>query len=77
MLDQATRLLANSPLDWGDPLSDYRHLNLRLYRGSYGWLIVNYAVDEARRVVYIRSIQPYPGSALGADKDATSGNGPR
>jgi hypothetical protein len=74
-LERLTRQLRRSPLDWGDPLFNYASLNLRLYRVICGPVIVHYAVNEERRVVYIRDIRPLPGGALDPDRDAPSGNG--
>jgi hypothetical protein len=41
------------PLDFGDPLHDLVHLGLREHVGVLPPLVVTYAVDEARRIVYV------------------------
>jgi hypothetical protein len=74
-LEHITRQLGSNPLAWGDPLFHYAHLNLRLYRAICGMVIVHYALNEERRVVYIRDIRPMPGSALDPNRDSASGNG--
>ena len=41
------------PLDFGDPLRDYVDLDLQERIGTIPPLVVTYAVDEARRLVYV------------------------
>jgi hypothetical protein len=41
------------PLDFGEPLKDHVHLGITEYLGTLAPLVVNYGVDEARRVVYV------------------------
>lgn len=41
------------PLDFGDPLRDLVHLGLQERIGLLAPLTVIYAVDEARRIVYV------------------------
>lgn len=56
-LAQATRDLDTRlrwiPLDFGEPLRDFNELGLREYVGTVAPLVVTYAVDEARRIVYV------------------------
>jgi len=41
------------PLDFGEPLQDFPHLGLKEHIGVLGPLVVKYAVDEVRRIVYV------------------------
>ena len=45
-------------------LTQTRVLDLIMYRRSEGPIIVFYAVDEVRSIVYIRTVLPYPGRGL-------------
>jgi hypothetical protein len=47
-----TRLLW-VPLDFGEPRRDLVHLGVQLRSGTVPPLVVRYAVDEARRIVYV------------------------
>jgi hypothetical protein len=59
--------MMTDPLVWGDPQNWLRHLRLTLYHGTYDPLHVFYAVDEQRRIVYVREIKPLPGCGLDDD----------
>ena len=59
--------MSTDPLVWGDPQNWLRHLRLTLYHGTYDPLHVFYAVDEQRRIVYVREIKPLPGRGLDDD----------
>lgn len=59
--------LAVDPLSWGDPHNRLRHLGLILYQRIQGPLRLYYAVDEQRRIVYLRTIKPMP--HLGLDDE--------
>src|SRR5262245_29511546 len=50
-------LLRTRPGSWGDPIRELRHAELTLRRGLHGGILVEYAVDEERRIVYIRDIR--------------------
>jgi hypothetical protein len=53
------------PLDFGEPLRDHVALALREYIGVLSPLVVRYAVDEERRLVYVsRPFQLLSGSGL-------------
>jgi hypothetical protein len=52
------------PMGWGDPLHRYAQLGLVRCRGINPVLYVYYAVDEARRIVYIQQFFIRPGHAL-------------
>lgn len=41
------------PLDFGEPLRELTELGLQEYIGTIAPLVVTYAVDEARRIVYV------------------------
>jgi hypothetical protein len=52
MRDVDTRL-AWVPLDFGEPLRDLVHLGIVVLTGVVPPLVVEYGVDEARRIVYV------------------------
>jgi hypothetical protein len=56
-----TMRLTTDPLQWGDPLYHYRHLELVHCRGVHAPLYVLYAVDERRKLVYVTQFRPLPG----------------
>src|SRR5271169_5459905 len=47
--------LTNDPANWGDPLYPLRKVGLTMYRGLRRPLQVHYAVDETRRLVFVKS----------------------
>jgi hypothetical protein len=49
--------LENRPQEWGDPVRPLPFLGLQMLQGLYSGLMVVYAVDEARRIVYVRDIR--------------------
>jgi hypothetical protein len=61
------RQLADEPLSWGDPTHHLRHLGLLKHVRVYGFLRVYYAVDEARRIVYVTDVLPLSGHPLEGD----------
>jgi hypothetical protein len=56
--------LTADPRAWGDPLYNLHHMGLAMHRGLAGRLVVYYAIDEDRRIVYVREFVPAPGSGL-------------
>jgi hypothetical protein len=58
------RRMRTDPLVWGDPQNRLRHLRLLLCHGTRAPLQVFFAVDEQRRIVYVREIKPLPGRGL-------------
>jgi hypothetical protein len=56
--------LATEPLTWGDPQYQLRYLGLLLHHRVHWFLHIAYAVDEARRLVYVKECRPMPGHAL-------------
>ena len=56
--------LATDTARWGDPQNNLYHLGLTLFHRVEGPLCVLYAVDEQRRLVYLRSIMPMPNLGL-------------
>jgi hypothetical protein len=52
--------LRTNPGTWGDPLYLYPNLRLLLYQRALGPIYVVYAVDEPRRIAYLRQILPFP-----------------
>jgi hypothetical protein len=62
--DVETRL-AWIPLDFGEPLRDLAHLGIVVLTGALPPLVVEYGVDEARRIVYVSvPFRLLPGSGL-------------
>jgi hypothetical protein len=59
--------LTADPQSWGEPLYPLRHLGLVVYHKVSRGLLVRSAVDEVRRIVYLREIVPLSGSPLAAD----------
>jgi hypothetical protein len=58
------RGLTGSPEDWGDPAFRYQNLGLDVYRRGLEMIVVTYAVDPVRRIVYIQDVQPMTGGGL-------------
>jgi hypothetical protein len=56
--------METDPLVWGDPQNRLQYLQLTLYHGTHDPLQVFYAVDEQRRIVYVREVKPFPGRGL-------------
>jgi hypothetical protein len=53
--------LERSPLTWGAPTGELPAMNLKLFTSVWSCLLVDYAVDEARRLVYMKSFRFLPG----------------
>ena len=64
-VEQMLSRLAENPLGWGDPLRRYRHLGWLLCRGMGEHFVVEHAIDEGRKVVYLKDVRPTPWSGLG------------
>jgi hypothetical protein len=64
-LKSAQDRLQSDPMTWGDPLYRLRHLGLVVHHRVEPLFHVLYAVDENRRVVYVKNIKPRPGHPLG------------
>jgi hypothetical protein len=56
--------LVHDPLGWGDPVYGYHHLKLIVHRAVLDLIQVYYAVDPARRIVYVQQISAVPGRPL-------------
>jgi hypothetical protein len=41
------------PLDFGEPLCDFQHLDLVEFVGTVRPIVVTYSVDETRKIVYV------------------------
>jgi hypothetical protein len=65
-LREVTDHLETDPTVWGDPLFQYSSMGLPLFQRAVSPLIVLYAVDEPRKIVYVKSIRPFPGGGLEA-----------
>ena len=48
--------LTTNPTAWGDPAYPLRNLDLTMYRGVEGMLLIYFAVNEVRRIVYPSTI---------------------
>lgn len=59
--------LTRDPLTCGDPNYRLRHAGLIMCHGICAPLHVYYAVDEARRIVYVKEFQPLPGQPFSHD----------
>jgi hypothetical protein len=57
--------LTTDPLNWGDPQFRLRHLNLLMCQGIHSFFLPSlYAVDEQKRLVFIKGFYLLPGSKL-------------
>lgn len=56
--------LTTEPLTWGDPLYRLPQLGLQVYQRVCSPLHVAYAVDEERRIVFIKKFTLLAGSGL-------------
>jgi hypothetical protein len=56
--------LTTEPTTWGDPWYHLIQLGLQVYQRICSPLHVSYAVDEERRIVYVRRFTPLSGSDL-------------
>ncbi len=63
-LERMAERLGSDPVAWGDPLYEYHHLGLVVYRATLKLTRIHYAVDELRRIVYIQEVAALPGSKL-------------
>lgn len=73
-LKRLDQLLLRRPMQWGDPLYDWEHAGLRLYRGLTDHLVVHFAVHLVRRHVFVRDINLRPDRPLGqAEADPPPG----
>ena len=50
------RRLAADPTEFGEPTFTFTHLSLRNYVVVLAPVVVEYCVDESRRIVYLRKI---------------------
>jgi hypothetical protein len=57
--------LTTNPTVWGEPAYLLPNLGLTMYRMVEGMLLIYYAVDEARRIVYPATITLMPNHPLG------------
>jgi hypothetical protein len=60
--------LTTEPLTWGDPLHRLNQLGLQVYHRVCSPFHVAYAVDEERRIVYIKKFTLLSGSGLQEDE---------
>jgi hypothetical protein len=62
------RQLTTAPTTWADPCNRLAHLDLLVYHRVYAPLYVSYAVDEARRIVFVKTLEPLPRCGLETDE---------
>lgn len=65
-LAQMSYHLATDPAAWGDPQFRLKAFNLTVYHRVEGPLMIAYAVDEPRKIVYLKTVRPFPGGGLEA-----------
>ena len=63
-LKVVTEALASEPLEWGDRQYRLHAMGLLNCHRLYSIFHVSYAVDEDRRIVYLKEIEPRPGHPL-------------
>jgi hypothetical protein len=63
-LREMEKRLEVDPIGWGDPLYQYSVLGWLLYQRAVNPVHVSYGVDETRKIVYVKSIRPFPGGGL-------------
>lgn len=67
-LKTISQQLTTAPTTWGDPCNQLFHLGLQVYHRVCAPLYIAYAIDEQRRIVYIKELKPLPRSGLEADE---------
>jgi hypothetical protein len=60
--------LTTDPLNWGDPWYPLNNLGLQIYQRACAPLHVSYAVDAAKRIVYVMRFTLFSGSILEQDE---------
>src|SRR5262245_38170274 len=50
--------LTKAPMSWGDPSHRLHQLGLLVCNRVFARLLVSYAIDEQRRIVYVRECRP-------------------
>ena len=63
-LSEVNQHLASDPIAWGDPQFRLVTMGLMMYHRVEGPISVHYAVDDIRRIVYVKSVRPFPGGGL-------------
>jgi hypothetical protein len=63
-LKAIARELQTRPLDWGDPERRTRKKGGHVYHGIKPPLVVQYAVYEPKKVVWLLNVRAIPGSPL-------------
>jgi hypothetical protein len=58
------RQLIHRPRSWGEKTHDYLHTGWTGYLAAHDVLVVEYAVDPVRRIVYLRDARPMPDTPL-------------
>src|SRR5262245_1401200 len=53
-----------NPTAWGDPQFRLVTLGVMMYHRVEGPISLAYAVDDDRKIVYVKSVQPFPGGGL-------------
>ena len=65
-LRELTTRLVTDPKAWGDPLFAYPTLGWGICHRAISPLHVTFGVDDVHRLVYVKSIRPFPGGGLEA-----------
>ena len=63
-LKVVTQKLASEPVEWGDPQYHLHVMGLLNCHRLYSIFHISYAVDEERRIVYLKGIEPRSGHSL-------------
>lgn len=58
--------LGHDPADFGDPLWDFTHAKLSVFRALTDFLIVQYGIHAEQRVVFVQSVRLRPDRPLGS-----------
>lgn len=60
--------LSTDPQGWGDPWYRLHGLGLQVFQRTCSPLHLSYAVDEERRIVYVKTLSALPRSSLETDE---------
>jgi hypothetical protein len=66
-LQQIQQKLLTESMTWGDPIYRLRHLGLVVHHRLEATMQILYAVDEQRRIVYVKEIKLRPDHPLGQE----------
>jgi hypothetical protein len=63
-LREMQRHLEVDPIVWGDPMYLYPVFGWLLYQRAVSPVHVAFGVDDVRKIVYVKSVLPFPGGGL-------------